>query len=871
MDSERRVLTGSGSVYRRSKYGLGLLSGLLVIGSSAAQGLRASDFNCSSACEKRVDSILRQMDVGEKIDFLGGVDGFYIRAVPRLHLPALRMSDGPFGVRGREPSAIYAAGIALAASWDVRLAERVGAAIGEDARARGVHFMLAPGVNIYRSPLNGRNFEFFGEDPFLAGQIAVGYVRGMQGQGVSAVLKHFVVSSSEFDRHHADDVIDERALREIYLRPFESAVREANPGAVMDAYGVTNGVRMTENATLNSAVLKREWGFQGFIMSDWRATYDGTAAANGGLDLEMPSGSFMNRSTLLPALQKNQISMRTIDDKVRRILRVAVRFGWLDRSARDVSIPLYDQASNEVALESARESIVLLKNERAILPLNQDTVKSILIVGPNAYPAVPVGGGSAALKPFAATSDLEGLSNSLGTKAKVYYSRGLPTLSDLANATSFAVDEGGKVSGLRVETYSNEQLSGPPGETHIDQHVNYDGALPEDVVNVDFARALAPQPLGTRWTGYYTPKENAAYEIVVQGGGFESKYRLYIDGRLVIDCWRGVKAVLSMSKLSLTASPHKIVLESFRPVPFGGLRLRFAIAREGSLVDPEAEALAKKVDVVVVAVGFNREIERETGDRTFGLPFGQDELIQRMADKNPKTIVVLQSGGSVDMSAWLQRVPALIESWYPGQAGGQALAEVLVGETNPSGHLPITFERKLEDNPAIGSDGAAPETNRIIYKEGIFVGYRGFEQNGITPSFPFGFGLAYTTFSYRDLQVRPLQGHAGSDYEVSFSVTNTGQRAGAEVAQVYVAEPHARLPRPPKELKGFDRVELRPGESKQITVHLDERAFSYFDPAVNKWTADPGDFVILVGGSSGQIELKRLLTLPASRTSVSAR
>jgi beta-glucosidase len=531
--------------------------------------------------------------------------------------------------------------------------------------------MLGPGANIYRTPLNGRNFEFFGEDPFLAGQIAAGYVRGMQGRGVSAVLKHFVTSSSEFDRHHADDVIDERALREIYLRPFEIAVREANPGAVMDAYGITNGVHMTENATLNSSVLKQEWGFQGFVMSDWRATYDGAAAANGGLDLEMPSGSFMNRRALLPALQKNLVSMQTIDEKVRRILRVAVRFGWLDGSASDDSIPLYDQVSNEVALQSARESMVLLKNERAILPLNKDAIKSVLIVGPNAYPAVPVGGGSAALHPFAATSDLEGLSNSLATKAKVYYSRGLPTLSEFANATNFDIDEGGDASGLRVETYSNDQLSGPRLETHIDQHVNYDGALPEDVVNVDFARALAPQPLGTRWTGYYVPKESGAYEIFVQGGGFESKYRLYIDGKLVIDCWRGVKSVLSMSTLSLAASPHKIVLESYRPVPFGGLRLRLGIARQGSLVDPEAEVMAKKADAVVVTVGFNREIERETGDRTFSLPFGQDELIQRMVDKNPKTIVVLQSGGSVDMRAWLQRVPALIENWYPGQAGGR--------------------------------------------------------------------------------------------------------------------------------------------------------------------------------------------------------
>lgn len=837
---------------------------ILLGGWFGCYGSRGSDRDCSAACEQRVDAIVGKMTAEEKMDYVGGTDGFYIRAVPRLHLPAFRMSDGPFGVRGREPSTLYAAGISLAASWDVQLAEEVGAAIGRDARARGIHMMLGPGVNIYRSPLNGRNFEFFGEDPHLAGKIGAGYVRGMQAEGVSAVVKHFAVSSSEFDRHHANDVIDERALHEIYLRPFEIVVRESNPGAVMDAYGITNGVHMTENASLNSTVLKHDWGFQGLIMSDWRATYDGVAAANGGLDLEMPSGSLMSRSTLEAALHSGAVSMRTIDDKVRRIVRVAVRLGWLDRAAVDISIPLYDPQNANVALQSAREGAVLLKNNYALLPLDKTVVKSVLVVGPNAYPSVDVGGGSAAFRPYAPSSLLQGLGALLKGRASVYYAHGLPTTGDTANSTDFYIDEVGSASGLRSETFANAQLSGTPVETHIDQHVNYDGTLPEDIVNVDFGRALAPQPMGTRWVGYYIPKETGEYEVFVQGGGFESKYRLFVDGRLVFDCWEGVRAVLSQVRFPLSASAHKIVLETFRPVPFGGLRLRLGIAKAGSLVDSATTVLAQRADVVVVAVGFNREIERETGDRMFDLPVGQDELIQRMVSANPKTVVVVESGGSVNLNSWVDRVPALIEGWYSGQAGGEAMAEILFGETNPSGHLPVTFERRLEDNPTLSGDAAGLRENGTVYKEGVFVGYRGLENKGIGARFPFGFGLSYTTFAFGDLRVARTSEKDPWSVAVTFSVTNTGARSGSEVAEVYVASPHARLPRPPKELKAFERIRLQAGESQRVTINLDKRAFSYFDPGTDQWRVDPGDFTVLVGDSSDNTVLTGSVNVPSA-------
>src|SRR6516164_3592549 len=350
-------------------------------------------------------AIVKQMTLEEKIDYVGGT-GFAIRAVPRLHLPALEMSDGPIGVRSNFgfPSTVYAAGIGLAASWNPVLAEKVGAGIGKDARARGIHFMLGPGVNIYRQPVNGRNFEYFGEDPFLTSSIAVGYITGMQSQGVSATIKHYFGNNSEFLRHDSDTVVDERTAREIYLPAFEAAVKRVHVGAIMDSYNFTNGTHMTQSGYFNADVARKDWGFDGIMMSDWVATYDGVAAANGGLDLEMPTGAFMNRANLLPAVKDGRVKESTIDDKIIHILETAIRFGWLDRDQADSSLSKYNEQNHQVALESARESAVLLKNDGKLLPLDKNATKSVLVVGPDAYPAQPVGGGSGRAISFGPTS-----------------------------------------------------------------------------------------------------------------------------------------------------------------------------------------------------------------------------------------------------------------------------------------------------------------------------------------------------------------------------------------------------------------------------------------------------------------------------------
>jgi len=812
--------------------------------------------------EQRVEAILSKMTLDQKIDMLGGQDDFYIRAYPDLGLPRLRMADGPIGVRHGGPATTLAGGISLAASWDPALAAEEGTQIARDARAKGVHFMLGPAFNIYRAPMNGRNFEYMGEDPYLAGQIAVGYIQGMQSQGVSATAKHFMGNNSEFDRHNTDSIIDERTMREIYLPAFEAAVKQGHVRSVMDSYNLTNGSHMTQNGYLNIEVLKKEWGFDGILMSDWTSTYDAVGAANGGLDLEMPSGKFLNREKLLPAIKQGTVTVATIDDKVRRILRVEIQFGWLDHEQTDLTVSRYNREGDQVALQSAREGAVLLKNDGNLLPLKKDAVKSILVVGPDAYPAVPVGGGSARVVPFEAVSFLRGISDYVGNGAQVFYSPGVPTVSEMSAATSFSTAASGGAAGLKAEHFTSEDLQGKPYLTRTDEHIDF---------GPPSRKMLPAEALSSRWTGYYTPSAAGTYDVFVTSTGEDGGYyRAYVDDKIVLDDWTVSKELLGIATLSFDAKPHKIVLEHHGESRWLGGHLHMGITQHGTYVLPAAKKLAAKADVVVVAAGFDPESESEGADRTFRLPPGQNELIQEMSAANKNTIVLVTSGGNVDMTEWIDRVPALLETWYPGQEGGKAAAEILFGDVNPSGRLPATFERRWEDNPVHDNYYPAAGTTRVIYKEGVFVGYRGYEHNNTKPLFPFGYGLSYTSFQYANVAIKPADASAKPDgisaplYQISFDVTNTGARAGADVAQVYVAEAHPKVPRPAKELKGFARIDLKPGETKTSTVTLDGRAFSYYDADAKQWRADPGEFQILVGRSSQDIQLRGSLTLSAA-------
>jgi beta-glucosidase len=811
----------------------------------------------SLSSNDRVESILGKMSPEEKIDYIGGT-GFAIRAMPGLQLPAFEMSDGPLGVRSnsRLPSTVYAAGIGLAATWNRSLAEKVGGGIGRDARARGLHFMLGPGVNIYRSPRNGRNFEYFGEDPFLASTIAVGYVTGMQAQGVSATIKHFMGNNSEFLRHDSDSVIDERTLREIYLPAFEAAVKQAHVGAIMDSYNFINGAHATQNGYFNIDIARKQWGFDGLMMSDWRSTYDGVAAAKGGLDLEMPTGEFMNRKNLLPAIQDGRLSQQVIDEKIRHILQTAARFGWLDRPQIDLGLSKYDEANHDVALDAARESIVLLRNERQLLPLDKHKIKSILVVGPNAYPAQPVAGGSGAAIPYSAVSVLEGIAHVLGNSATVFYEPGIPSLQQLVSATDFGTETSGGRAGLKLERFDSDDLSGSPQSVQVVRRINNAGFSWDtlsDWQDVAPMLAGAPKVSSRRWSGYYFAKNSGPYEVAVQGPGEHNGFRVYIDDRPVFDNWDLAKAYQEHRTLELASGPHKIVVEDVQRTPFGG-RLRLAIANQKTLVSDTAKELAAKADSVIVAVGFNRDSEGEGADRTFSLPIGQDELIQEMAAHNKNVIVSITSGGAVDAASWIDQVPACLELWYPGEQGGTAFGEVLFGDVNPSGRLPITFETREEDNPTFANYYPESGTRKVLYKEGVFVGYRGYEHSGTKPLFPFGFGLSYTTFNLAHLAIKD-ESTTGAKYLVSFDISNAGNRSGAEVAQVYVADTGTSVSRPPKELKGFVKVNLKPGETQHVTVELNKRAFAYYDASDGVWRVPAGMYKVLIGESSSQIGL----------------
>jgi beta-glucosidase len=763
------------------------------------------------------------------------------------------MSDGPLGVHDYGPTTAYPAGIALAASWDVDLARRVGEMMGKDARARGVNFILAPGLNIYRAPMNGRNFEYLGEDPYLASRFAVALVEGIQSQGVIATAKHFAANNEEYGRMDHSSDVDQRTLREIYLPAFEAAVKEAHVGAIMDAYNLVNGVYMTQNSQLNIDILKKEWGFDGILMSDWGATHDGVAAANGGLDLEMPSAQFMNKATLLPAIQKGDVAISMIDDKVRRILRTAFEFGFCDRPQTDLTIPLYSQSGREITLEEARNGMVLLKNENGILPLDKHKIKSIAVLGPDAYPAVIGGGGSSLSTPFSSVSYLVGISDYLGNSARVDYVVEEAPLDSIVDSTQFVTSVGGS-RGMKGEYFNNESLQGDPALVRTDEEINFRWGEGSYVNNgpVDHFSA--------RWTGYFVPPSTDDYKFFVSA---DDGVRLYIDDERVIDDWRTHAETLDTASKHLTVGqPYKIRLEYFEST--GTATARFGVASATQPLGENSKKTVQKADVVILCMGFDPSTESEGSDRTFRLPGGQDSFIQQVAAINKNVIVVVTAGGNVDMTRWVENVPGLIHAWYPGQEGGTALAQILFGDFSPSGKLPTSFERRWEDSAAF--DSYYPKQDkRIEYKEGIFLGYRHFDGSNIKPLFPFGFGLSYTRFQYSGLTVTPASSDLNAPVTISFNVRNVGRREGAEVAEVYVGDSHSSVPRPAKELKGFAKVNLKLGESKRVSVKLDRRSFSFFDVKKNEWSVEPGDFSILIGSSSAKIELQGKFTLIAEQ------
>lgn len=816
----------------------------------------------SPVIEQRVNGMVSKLTLEQKIRLIGGEDSLFIRSEPAVGFSRLKMSDGPLGVRGWGPVTAFTAGIGLAATWDSELANRVGTAIGHDARSRGIHILLGPGVNIYRAPMAGRNFEYYGEDPFLASRIAVGFIRGVQDQDVIATVKHFAANNEEYDRHNVSSDMDERTLREIYLPAFEAAVKEAGAGAVMNSYNLLNGEHATQNSHLNNDILKKDWGFTGILMSDWSSTYDGVRAANGGLDLEMPDPNFMNAKTLIPAVREGKVAESVIDDKVRRIFRTAIRFGFIDHEQQDYSIPAYSQENRAVALDEARESIVLLKNDNALLPLEIKKVKTIAVLGPDAWPAVTGGGGSSQVTPYSASSLMTGLSDYFLGKVKVLYARGVSPMDDMLAKTSFKLPEkiaaaelpAAQGHGVMVEQFDNAEFNGSPAATRFVDHV--------DTILYPEAPQF-PQPKGLRYSAVFRPAKDSVYIFLATAGG-GGAYNLYVDGKLQVAQLSREGIVPLWVELPLQAGHPVAVRLDYMPngsTPQAGLAIRSV----DELVTPEARKIAAMADAVVVDAGFDASTEGEGFDRTYALPWGQDELIEAALSANSKTIVVLTGGGDVDTHRWIAKAPALLDQWYPGQEGATALAEMISGARSPEGRLPITFPHSWEENPTHDSYYApevpAGATPHIRYSEGVFLGYRSFVTTGKKPLFPFGFGLTYTTFAFSNLKVTPTVTGGHPSAQVSFEVANTGKVASGEVAQVYVGDPSAKVSRPRIELKGFKKVRLAPGEKQQVSISLDERSFSYWDAGANQWRWDAGSFVIAVGDSSENTPLTASIEL----------
>jgi beta-glucosidase len=793
--------------------------------------------------EDRVSDLLSKMTQEEKLEYIGGENSMYIRAIELLSIPEIKMSDGPVGVHTWGQITAYPAGICSSATFDVDLVNRLGDALGKDARARGVHFLLGPGLNIYRAPMCGRNFEYFGEDPYLSSRMAVAYVKGVQSHEVVSTIKHFAANNQEWNRYSVSSDMDERTLQEIYLPAFKAAVREANAGAVMAAYNLLNGTYCSQNHHLLIDILKNNWKFSGLVMSDWGATHDGIAAANGGLDLEMPSANFMNPATLAPAISAGSVKIETIDDKVRRILRVLFTFGFFDHNQTDASFPLDNPDNAKVALDLARGGIVLLKNTGNTLPLKRDSVKNIAVIGPNADAYVS-GGGSSYTDPFHYVSAFQGIKNLAGQKITVTFATGLADPAGSFSSSVFSADSLLQMPGLKGDYFSDIDLTGTPSNTQTDIHIDFNWGS-----SGPSFPGFPVDNFSIRWKGFIKPETSGNYEFI---GSADDGYRLYIDHKLVLDQWRDQAVNTTSSIIYLDNSVHSVQYEYYEHGGLAEVHLGWKLV---DFANSEAVNLAKNADAAIVCIGFNSSTEGEGADRSFELPDHQEDLINAIAAVNPKTIVVVNAGGSVATAGWLSNVKSYLHAWYPGQEGGTALAEILFGDTNPSGKLPASFEKKWPDNPVYRSyyDSASP--GRVHYNEGLFLGYRYYDSKNVEPLFPFGFGLSYTTFGYSNLKISPESSQKPDKIDVEFDVTNTGTIAGAESAQLYVHQTSCKVQRPVKELKAFKKVFLAPGETSTISIQLDSSSISYYKDKLKAFAYDKGEYDVLIGSSSRDIRL----------------
>nr|KAK5442199.1 beta-glucosidase [Exophiala xenobiotica] len=811
-----------------------------------------------------VEEVLPQLTISEKVDLLSGIDFWHTAPVHRLGVPSIRLSDGPNGVRGTRffngvPAACLPCGTGLAATWDTDLVKKGGRLQGHEAIAKGATVILGPTTNMQRSPLGGRGFESFSEDPFLAGAMSAATVNGIQSTGVAATIKHYVCNDQEDQRQAVDSILTERALREIYLMPFMIAQRDSRPECYMTAYNRVNGVHASENPRLLQDVLRGEWGFDGLVMSDWFGTYSTTESIKAGLDLEMPGPSYIRGKLVNQALGCGKLSEHDIDQRVREVLKLVQKTLSLGipENAPETTVDTPETAA--LLRKIASNGIVLMKNEDKVLPFEKS--KTTAIIGPNAAYAAYCGGGSASLLPYYAISPLDGL-RAQAPDAK--YALGAPGWKSLPLMTRLAKTKDDK-PGLTMKVFLD-----PPSERDrkpIDEvYVNN-----SDILLVDYKHPLVKTSLyWVELDGTFTPSETSEYEfsLAVAGTG-----KIFVNGECVVDnetkqrpgnSFFGAGTAEEIGTLKLNQGETYNIHITFGTFPtmrfsthgatgFGAGGLRIGLERKVEIESEieRAVRIAKQADQVVLCAGLNKDWESEGYDREhMDLPPGSDDLIKAVLAANPNTAIVIQSGTPVAMP-WLKEARAILQAWYGGNETGNAIADVVFGKTNPSGKLPLSFPVRNEDNPAFLNYKS--ERNRAIYGEDVYVGYRFYEKTKKEVAFPFAHGLSYTTFHIKDLSIEDDE----VNIAISASVTNTGNVDGAQVVQAYVSQQNSSVNRPPKELKGFAKVFVKAGATEKVRIFMSKKyAASFWDEARDSWTMEKGTYDVLVGDSSASTPLQ---------------
>ena len=794
--------------------------------------------------QSRVETLISKMTLEEKVSLLGGT-GFATRAIDRLGIPALEMTDGPVGVRAGHGTTAWPAAIAMAATFDPELVGKMAREFGEEARSQNKRLLLAPMVNITRTPWGGRNFESYGEDPLLTSEMARAFVTGVQSMGVGTSIKHFAVNNQEWGRDHIDVHVSERALREIYWPGFAAGVN-AGSVSVMAAYNKANGAYCSENAHLLQDILKREWGFDGFVVSDWEGTHSTIAAALNGLDLEMPNPVFFGPE-LLSAVQTKKIPTAVIDDKVRRILSAIDRLGLLEdatssKNSNDDRVTNFASHHPETALKIAQESIVLLKNDKTLLPLPLKKKISVEVLGPSATRARTGGGGSSFVHGSTAISAADGLRQRIqesGASIELH-------VHDNMSLPGDGVIKSEIVTGpFHGEFFNNPNLAGQPVHDQEFSTIDFDWewGSPGKSVNAN--------KFSARWTAAITPRKTGEHAFRI---AFTQAARVYLDDSLIYDHWSAdanqAQLIDGTVRRSLSAGKtYQLRIEYYKMEGLANLQLE-VVEPDGatesvSTAKPSGMgSMVRQADYSLLFVGQSAKTESESFDRSsLRLPSGQEELILKTAKANPNTIVIVQAGSPIDMTAWASKVRSIVYAWYPGEQGGLAIADVLLGTVNPSGRLPISFPQTWGDSPAAQTyPGVAGVTT---YTDDVFVGYRYFDLEPGHAAFRFGHGLSYTTFSSKIAKVTVLDADVSKPHvEVDASVKNTGTRAGAYVAQLYVGELNSTATRPVRELKGFKKVFLRPGQSADVQFKLDAEAFRHFDESSKAWVVSSGRYQI---------------------------